>query len=275
MHLFQTIVFAIIQGISELFPISSVAHGVFTPYVFHWHLSPQFLKQNFLPYVVMLHLGTALALFLYFIKDWMKIIVSFFNGKEPYGRKALLLVIVATIPAALIGKIFETPIRHMFSDVLSASIFLFINGFFLYFGEKVRSRGTKEIADLNYTQALMIGFFQSLALIPGFSRTGSSMTAGFWTGLSHEASARFTMLLGVPIIAGASILEVPKILHSGMHGLVQMSIVGGILSGVFAFIAVWVLMHWFKKQEINAMRPFAYYCWIVALIMGISYLVSH
>lgn len=271
MHLIQTVIFAIIQGITELFPISSVAHGVFTPYIFHWNLSPQFLKEKFLPYVVMLHLGTAVALFIYFFRDWVKIIGALFTGKDPAGRRTLLLVIVGTIPAAIIGKIFEKPITHMFSDVLSASIFLIINGFFLYFGEKARTNGTKDISDLSYGQALIVGFFQSLALIPGFSRTGSSMTAGFWVGMKHEASARFTMLLGVPIIAGASILEVPKVMHAGnLHGLLKMSLIGGILSGICAFIAVWILMNWFKKREINAMRPFAYYCWIVGLVMAIS-----
>lgn len=266
MSFLQTFIFAIIQGITELFPISSVAHGVFTPYVFHWNLSEDFLKEHFLSYVVMLHLGTALALLLFFWRDWVDMIKSIFTG----NRRILLLVIVATLPAAVIGLVLETPIRHAFSNVTSASILLIVNGFFLYFGEKIRSRGTKEIEDLSYGQAIVVGLFQSLALIPGFSRSGSSMTAGFWMGLNHEASARFSMLLATPIIAGASILEVPKLIKHGTDGLLQMSLVGGLLSGIFAFISVWILMNWFKKKEINAMRPFSYYCWIVGLVILIS-----
>ncbi|WP_416825367.1 undecaprenyl-diphosphate phosphatase [Ectobacillus polymachus] len=266
MTLLQTLVFAIIQGISELFPISSVAHGVLTPYVFHWNLDPEFLKENFLPYVVMLHLGTAVALFLYFWKDWFGIIKSIFTG----SKKLLLLVIVATIPAGVIGVVLEKPLRHIFSNVTSAAIFLIINGFFLFFGEKARNRGTKEIEDLNGKEAFIIGLFQSLALIPGFSRSGSSMTAGFWMGLKHEAAARFSMILATPVILGAGIVEVPKLIKSGTGNLMQMSLIGGFASGIFALISVWILMNWFKKKEINAMRPFAYYCWTVGILVLIS-----
>jgi undecaprenyl-diphosphatase len=262
----QTLIFAIVQGITELFPISSVAHGVLTPYVFHWNLDQEFLKEHFLPYVVMLHLGTAISLLLFFRREWLDIIKSIFSG----SKKLLILVIIATIPAALIGLVFEKPLSHIFSNVTSAAVFLIINGFFLFFGEKLRSRGNKEIEDLTVGQAVIIGLFQSLALVPGFSRSGSSMTAGFWMGLKHEASARFSMLLATPIIAGASILEIPKLIKSGTHGLFQMSLLGGLMSGVFAFLSVWILMRWFKKNEIDAMRPFAYYCWIAGALVLIS-----
>ncbi|BAU28478.1 undecaprenyl-diphosphatase [Aneurinibacillus soli] len=266
LDIIQTLIFAIIQGITELFPISSVAHGVLTPFVFHWKLDPEFLKEHFLPYVVMLHLGTAVALFIFFWHDWMQIIRSLFSG----SKRTLLLIIVATLPAAIIGLVLEKPLKHMFSSVTSAAIFLILNGFFLYFGEKMRSRGDKEIDDLTVGQALIVGLFQSLALIPGFSRSGSSMTAGFWMGLKHEASARFSMLLATPIIAGASILEIPKLIKGGTHGLLQMSLIGGVMSGIFAFISVWILMRWFKENEITAMRPFAYYCWLVGALILLS-----
>ncbi|NRD76840.1 undecaprenyl-diphosphate phosphatase [Bacillus sp. BRMEA1] len=269
MNLIQTLILAIIQGITELFPISSVAHGVLTPYVFHWDLDQEFLKEHFLPYVVMLHLGTALALLLFFWRDWVDMLKSLFSG----SKKVLILVIVATLPAAIIGLVLEKPLTRLFSNVTTAAIFLIVNGFFLYFGEKLRSKGTKEIEELSIKQAVIIGLFQSLALIPGFSRSGSSMTAGFWSGLKHEASARFSMLLATPIIAGASILEVPKILKSHTPGLMQMSLIGGVVAGVSAFISVWILMRWFKTKEINAMRPFAYYCWAVGILVLVSRLI--
>ncbi|SEC10548.1 undecaprenyl-diphosphate phosphatase [Paenibacillus sp. GP183] len=270
MSIFQTIIFAIIQGITELFPISSVAHGVITPFVFHWQLDDQFLKEHFLPYVVMLHLGTAVALLIFFRKEWIGIIRSIFQQKQMHARKTLILIVIATIPAALIGLVLEKPLRHIFSNVTLTSIFLIVNGFILYFGEKRKERGTKEIHELKMSQALIVGLFQSLALIPGFSRSGASMTAGFWMGLKHEASARFSMLLATPIILGASIVELPKLRHSNISGLLQISLMGGILSGIFAFISVWILMRWFKKHEINAMRPFAYYCWGIGLIILIA-----
>lgn len=266
----QTLIFAIIQGITELFPVSSVAHGVLTPYVFRWDLDPQFLKEHFLPYVVMLHLGTAVALLAFFRHEWVAILRSVFHAGQTAGRRLLLLIVVATVPAGLLGLIFEKPLRHMFSNVSSAAAFLIINGFLLYFGEKLRARGTKEIGDLTYAQAAVVGLFQSLALIPGFSRSGASMTAGFWMGLKHEAAARFSMLLATPIIAGASLLEVPKLAKSGVHGLLQTSLIGGAAAGLFAYFSVWMLMRWFKRHEIDAMRPFAYYCWGVGALVLVT-----
>lgn len=268
MTIIQTTILAIVQGITELFPVSSVAHSVLTPYIFSWNLDPEFLKKNFLPFVVMMHLGTTIALLLFFWRDWIDIVKSVFNKKD--SKKLLALIIVGTLPAAIIGFVFEKPLIRLFSNVTAAAIFLIFNGFFLYFGEKMRLKGTKKIEDLTYGQTAIIGLFQSLALIPGFSRSGSSMTAGFRVGLKHEESAHFSMLLATPIIAGAGVLEVPKLFKAGTHGLLQMSLFGGVLAGVFAFISVLILMRWFKKKEINAMRPFAYYCWMVGGLVLIS-----
>lgn len=273
MTLVQTLIIAIIQGISELFPISSVAHSVLTPYVFHWNLDSQFLKQNFLPYVVMLHLGTALALLVFFKDEWIKIIRSLLDRRKNNSLQLLILIIVGSIPAAIIGFVLEKPLTHLFSNVTTAAIFLIINGVLLFFGERTRTRGTKTITELSYGQAAIIGLFQSLALVPGFSRSGSSMTAGFWMGLKHEESARFSMLLATPIIAGAGILEVPHLLRSHTHGLLTTSIIGGLVAGIFAYLSVLLLMRWFKKKEINAMGPFAYYCWAVGIIVLLTKLI--
>lgn len=271
MNLIQTIILAIVQGISELFPISSVAHSVITPYVFGWKLDPAFLKENFLSFVVMMHLGTTIALFLFFREDWINIIKSIFNSKD--SKKLLLLIIIGSLPAAILGLIFEKKLTTIFSNVTIAATFLIFNGILLYFGEKRRSKGNKEIEDLTYGQAAIVGLFQALALIPGFSRSGSSMTAGFWMDLKHEESAKFSMLLATPIIAGAGIMEVPKILKSHVPGLLQISIVGGVVAGIFAFISVLLMMKWFKKKEINAMRPFAFYCWTVGILVLASNLI--
>lgn len=264
MTFLQTLIFAIVQGITELFPISSVAHGVLIPYVFHWNLDPTFLKEHFLPYVVMLHLGTALALLIFFRREWLKILRSLFVSNQ---RKLLILIIVGSIPAGLIGLLLEKPLTHLFANVTSAALFLIINGLLLFFGERFQSQGKKEINELTYGQAIVVGLFQALALIPGFSGSGASMTAGFWVGLKHEEAARFSMLLATPIIAGASLLEIPKLAKSGAHGLLQMSMTGGLLAGIFAYISVFILIRWFKKNEIDAMKPFAYYCWAVGIII--------
>lgn len=177
------------------------------------------------------------------------------------------VIIAGTLPAAILGKIFEKRLADVFSSASVAATFLIFNGLLLYFGEKFLSKGTKEIEDLSYGQAIIVGLFQSLALISGFSRSGSSMIAGFWMGLKHEKSARFSMLLATPIIAGAGLLEAPKLLKSGTQGLFQTSLIGGVIAGLFALISVIALMRQFKKKEINEMRPFAYYFWIVGVLV--------
>lgn len=271
MNFLQTIIFAIIQGITELFPISSVAHGVLTPYFFHWNLDDKFLKEHFLPYVVMLHLGTALALLVYFRKEWIEILRSLLDQKRKDSRRILVYLIIATIPAALIGLVLEKSLRNIFSNVALCAVFLILNGFLLFFGEKSSGKGTKDINDLSLRQVFIIGLFQSLALIPGFSRSGASMTAGFWMGLKHEAAARFSMLMATPIIIGAGIVEVPKLMKHGTSGLLSVSLLGGLFAGIFAFLSVWILMKWFHKHEFRAMRPFAIYCWLIGIIVLITY----
>lgn len=267
MTFLQTILLAIVQGISELFPISSVAHAVLTPWAFGWTLTPEFLKVHFLPVVVLLHLGTAVALLLYFRKDWIAYARSLLGGKDLMARRELLLVVVGTVPAAALGFIFEKMLKGIFANVAFAATFLIINGFILYIGEKARHRGTKELTELSIPQALGVGFAQSLALIPGFSRSGASMVAGFWAGLSHGAAARFSMLLATPIIVGASVLEIPKLAHQADAATFQTAVVGGVVAGIVAYLSVCILMSWFKRNEINAMRPFAIYCWVVGALV--------
>ncbi len=269
MNIIQTIILAIVQGVTELFPISSVGHSVITPYIFGWKLAPTFLKENFLPFVVMMHLGTTIALLIYFWRDWAEVIKSIFDGKKS-SKKLLILIIVGTLPAAIIGFVFEKKFNSIFSSVMGASFFLIINGFLLFFGEKAKSKGKKEIEDLTYKEAAVVGLFQSLALIPGFSRSGSSMTAGFWVGLKHEASAKFSMLLATPIIAGAAVLEIHKLFTPQNRALLQTSIIGGAVAGVCALISVTLLMKWFNKKEVNAMGPFAIYCWLLGGLVLIS-----
>lgn len=266
MTVLQTLIFAIMQGITELFPISSVAYDVIVPYIFHWNLEPSFLHEHFLSYVVMLHLGTGIALFSFFWREWFTIIWSLFVGR----KKTLLLLIIATIPAGIIGIVFERPLTYMFSNVTSAAFFLILNGFFLYFGEKMRTKGEKTIEDMNIFQAFFIGIFQTLAFIPGFSRTGSSMIAGFWTGLKYESAARFSMLIATPVIIGASLFEISVMKNNNTIKMLHTSLLGGLIAGILAYTSIWIIMKWFKRKEIQHMRPFAFYCWIVGGLVLIS-----
>jgi len=267
MDFFQNILFAIIQGASELFPISSVAHGVFTPYLFGWSLSPEFLKEHFLPYVVMLHLGTCMALLVYFHADWLRMLRDLFQGRI---NKELLLVVSGTVPPCILGLLFEKPLRHIFSNVTSAAVFLIVNAGLLFLGERLRGRGSRRLQDVGVGQAFLIGCMQSLALVPGFSRSGASLVGGFWAGLSHAEAVRFSMLLATPVILGATVLEAPRLFHADVAGLFMQSLAGGMVAAVTAFISVTVMVRWFKRHEVDAMWPFSLYC----LVMGTTVLAA-
>lgn len=266
----QNIVFALIQGVSELFPVSSVAHGVLTPYFLGWDLSPAFLKEHFLPYVVMLHLGTCLALLLFFLEDWKRMAAALWSQE---GKRELLLVAVGTIPPAVLGFAFEKSLRRIFSSVTSAALFLAVNGVLLFVGERLKARGGKRLEELSWPQALVVGLMQSLALVPGFSRSGASMVGGFLFGLSHEEAVRFSMLLATPVILGATVLEAPKLMAADLHGLFLQSLAGGAVAGAAAFASVWLMIRWFRSHEVNAMWPFSLYCLAVGSLVLASRLL--
>lgn len=276
MHWSQIVITALVQGISELFPVSSVGHAVIVPYLANW--KDILDNSNFLPFVVMLHLGTALALFIYFIRDWIELIGSLFqrsrNARIRRLKRTFLLLVVATIPAAIIGKLFEHKFQALFPSALSASIFLIVNGLILLLADRWSKRaGALEIPQMSYWQSFLVGCVQVLALIPGFSRSGVTMTAGMGLGMTYEESARFSFLLATPIIAGAGILEVPKVVHAHAAQMLHYGIVGGILAGIVAFLSVYFLMRYFHTHEVRAFRPFAYYCMGVGAIVAVMALL--
>ena len=258
MHLVQVIIYSIVQGITELFPISSVGHAVILPYLAGWTNisgSPQFL-----PFVVMLHLGTAIALLFYFWRDWADLLSSLYQ-KKPRQRRALGLIIAATIPAAIVGKLFEHKLQTLFPSAFSAALVLIVNGFVLFWADNLRrTEGSRRISEVTYPQAIFIGLIQCLALIPGFSRSGITMTAGLRVGLSYDDSARFSFLLATPVILGAGILEVPKMLKSASSSMLHLGLLGGLFAAVVAFLSTGFLMRHFSTHEVKALRPFGYYC---------------
>ena len=268
----QSIFFAILQGATELFPVSSLGHAVILPGVLHWDLDQK--SEEFLPFLVVLHLGTAIALLAFFWRDWL----GFAQGVLGIGpnvakeRRAFMLVCVATVPAALIGVTLEHTIRGFFGSPTLAAAFLIVNGFLLFAGERVKHMGKKSLDQIGWKAALVIGAAQALALIPGISRSGSTMVGGVVAGLTHKESARFSFLLATPIIIGASLHQIPKLMHRthvpGMVGTFEDStiIAGGIAAGIVAYLSVWALMRYFKKNEIEALDPFAYYCIIAGVV---------
>lgn len=262
----QAIVMAVLQGVTELFPISSLGHAVILPRLLNWPIDLH--APDFLPYLVVMHLGTAIALFIYFWRDWFSFLGSLFGGRAPRAvadRRIIVLMILATIPAGVAGLVLRKILGDAFGSPAIAAFFLVANGFVLYFGEEISAAGVGVLDDLNWKGALAIGVAQCLALIPGFSRSGLTIVAGTVAGLKHEDSARFSFLMATPIIFLATAAEGPKLLKSGAT-LGGAAVISGVTAGVVAYASLWFLMRYFHTHEIKAMKPFAYYCAAAGLL---------
>jgi undecaprenyl-diphosphatase len=271
MSAFHAFALAILQGITELFPISSLGHAVIVPPLFGWPIDQR--SPEFLPFVVVLHVGTATALLLYFWRDWWSIaqgILAWNGANAADARHALGLIVVATLPAVVIGFLFEKLVRGLFASPLIAALFLIVNGFLLLVGDRLRTRGTPSRAGrerrlnvLDWKGALTIGIWQCAAFIPGISRSGAAMVGGLISGLHHAEAAHFSFLIATPVIAGAAVLEVPKLLALPGHGISVLAIASGFVAGVTAYLSIVFLMRYFRRFDFDdALVPFAIYCWV-------------
>jgi undecaprenyl-diphosphatase len=273
MQTIHLLTLAILQGVTELFPVSSLGHSVLVPALLHWPLDRE--ASWFLPFIVVLHLGTATALLLYFWRDWVSLIGGVLRARggiaTPEARLFWLLV-VGTIPAGLIGLALEHRLRALFGGFTVAAVFLALNGVMLLAGDRLKHREARHtLEQLGWGKALWIGCAQALALIPGMSRSGATLVAGLAGGLGYDAAARLSFLLATPIIAAAGVLEVPKLLHHAAGAPMGPILLGGLLAGVFAWLSTWFLMRWFSGHEVKALRPFGVYC----LVAGLAALALH
>ncbi len=269
---FQAIVLGLIQGIAEPFPISSLGHGVIAPQLFGWNIHQN--DEYFLAFLVATHCATALVLFLYFLDDWKRIFRGLGRSLReraiaPDDSDARLawVIVVGTIPAGLLGLIFEHPLRDLFASAQSAAAFLIVNGLLLLLFERFRRRPPREgdyrgdsdprIAKMSFKQALAIGSAQAAALIPGISRSGITMGGGLLTGLSNEDAARYAFLLATPIIAAAGVLKIPDLLGAAGDGVRGQALVGALAAALTTWLAIKFLLKFF---ETNRLTPFGIYC---------------
>ena len=273
----QAIVIAVVQGATELFPVSSLGHAVVLPALLGWHLNQQ--GDTFLPFLVMLHVGTALALLGFFWQDWMAILRGLIGIGSQHqvteARRVFVLIVVATIPVVILGGGLEHLLRRVFATPLIAAIFLAVNGILLLAGERLKGNktGMLPLSKLSAKDAFIIGCWQCLALIPGMSRSGASILGGVLRGMDHEDSAHFSFLIALPVIVAAAVLEVPKLMHDhAAHGAMGLAVVAAVVAGVTALASTAFLMRWFRGHENWAMTPFAIYC-IVAGVLSAGFLV--
>jgi undecaprenyl-diphosphatase len=260
----------LLQGVSELFPVSSLGHAVILPRLVGWHIHQN--DKFFITFLVATHLATALVLLLFFWRDWVRIVKGLGRslrdrGIAPDDTDARLgwLLVVGTIPAGLLGLLLESKLRSVFASAQSAAIFLFVNGVLLAVAEYLRRRApvVEEEDDariartLSWRDATVVGTLQAAALVPGISRAGMTMGGGLIVGLSHKDAARYAFLLATPIIGAAAILKLPELFGADGRGVRGPALVGALCAAVTAFLAVKFLMRYF---ETNTLIPFAIYC---------------
>jgi undecaprenyl-diphosphatase len=262
----QAIIMAVLQGVTELFPVSSLGHAVILPRLLNWGVDEK--APDWLAYLVVMHLGTSIALFVFFWRDWLNFVLSLVGASgsgAARGRRTFFHVVLATIPAVVVGALFRKLLGDAFAAPAIAAVFLIVNGFILYFGDRIAEESVGMLDQLNWKGALAVGFAQCLALIPGISRSGATIVAGVVAGLKHAEAARFSFLMGAPIILAANVYEAPKLLKQGAT-LGPMALLSGAVAGIVAYLSLMFLMRYFNKHEFEAMSPFAYYCWAAGVI---------
>lgn len=279
---FQAIVIGVLQGVTELFPISSLGHSVLLPDLLGWDkvAKAQSADESFyLAFVVALHVATAIALLVYFREDWVRIIGGFFRTLrtrriETADERMAWLLVVATIPTGIMGLAFEHKLRTVFAKPLAAAIFLTINGLILLGGELYRRRKAlvvlaasgpqttnpepgRRLDTLDFKEAGFVGVAQVAALFAGISRSGATMVAGLVRGLDHEDAARFSFFLATPIIFAAGIYKLPDLFGPLGNGIRGQALAGAIFAGIAAYLSVRFLVRFF---ETRTLWPFAIYC---------------
>ena len=280
--IFQAIVLGLMQGISELFPVSSLGHSVIVPGVLGWKLDQN--ADGFLAFLVATHFATALVLLWIYRRDWRLIIKGIFRslrareiGSSDAYAKLGWLIIVATIPAGIAGVLFEDKLKTLFVSPLLAAAFLIANGLLLFGSElfmKKRGDALKKAADsdgstdgriarLSWGDAVKTGCMQMLALVPGLSRTGSAMAGSLLAGLSREDALRFSFLLATPIIGAAALLKLPELAASGDAGAIHAALAGALAAAAAAYLSARFLARYFKSRTL---MPFALYCVIAGAL---------
>ena len=273
----QAIVLGVLQGISELFPVSSLGHSVVLTGLLGWRVNQN--DEYFLVFLVATHFATAIVLLAFYRRDWVRIVSGLFRSlaqreireSDPDAKLAWLLV-VGTIPAGVLGLVFEEPLRRLFVAPRLAAFFLAANGVLLFLGELLRRRaeeenresdGDRRIARLGWFQAAQVGILQVLALIPGFSRTGATLAGSLWVGLSHEDALRFSFLLATPVIAAAAVLKLPDLATGAAGAVLGVAIIGAVCSAAGAYFSVRFLTRYFQTRTLS---PFAAYCLLAGLL---------
>ena len=265
MTLFQALLLGLVQGATEFIPVSSSAHLVLVPYLLNWKVDPQVAFA----YDVLVHWGTLIAVIIYFRQDLWNYLKSalqgIFSGKfiQNTDSKLAWLLVVGTIPAAIIGYLFADFFEKMFSRPLPAALFLFVTAFLLTWSQR-QAKSARTLENTNFWDALIIGSAQAVAIFPGISRSGATISAGLFRGIDKVTAARFSFLLSVPIIFGAGFLPLKELLQ--MH-LLQENLpvltTGFFSALVSGYLCIDFLLKFLQKRKLYV---FAGYCVLFAAL---------
>ena len=280
----QAVVLGVVQGVTELFPISSLGHSVILPQLFGWDIHQN--DAYFITFLVATHLATALVLLGFFWRDWVRIVKGIGRslrdrGIAPGDADAKLgwLLVIGTIPAGILGLLLEHALRDVFASASSAAFFLMLNGLLLFGAEALRRRAPQTDRDddiriarqVAYPEAFLVGGAQALALVPGFSRSGATMGGGLLVGLSNEDAARFAFLLATPIIGAAALLKLPDLFGPDGDGIRGQALVASLCAAASAYVSVRFLMRYF---ETRTLIPFAIWCLAFGAVCSIYFLAT-
>ena len=289
----QAVVIGALQGVTELFPVSSLGHSILVPAWIGGSWGRLVTQSGtadsgsspYLAFIVALHVATAIALLVFFARTWVEVIGAFLTvlrtrRVETSTQRLAMLIVVATVPVGLTGLALEHTLRTLFAKPLAAAIFLTLNGVVLLAGERLRRRSVvradvrtttddetgRPLESLAYREAALIGVFQTFALLAGISRSGIAMVGGLLRGLDHEDAARFSFLLATPVIFAAGVLKLPSLFGPAGQGIGGQVVVGALVAGVAAYGAVRFLTRYFTTRTLT---PFAVYC----LVAGVASIV--
>lgn len=271
MNILQSIILGIVQGVGEFLPISSSAHLILIPYLFNFNISLSDSAK--LAFDVALHFGTLISVVVVFWKEWLKLFKGafdkIFKKKDSFDNKMFWYLVLATIPGAIVGVLFEDIIENIIrGNILIIALSLAIVGLLIYLGDIWASKHYKKetkFEEMTLKQTFLIGLSQALAVIPGFSRSGTTILTGRLLGVSREAVAKFTFLLSTPIIFGAAIVNITDLI------ITKEVIIGIITSSLIGIICIKFLLNYIKKHDFSI---FAIYRIILAIAVILKLIIS-
>ena len=273
MNILQAIIIGLVQGLTEFLPVSSSAHLIFIQQALGLTNVP-------LAFDVLLHVGTLVAVFVYFFSDIIKMIKGFFSSlvdlkdgkfmseikRDPY-KKLAWLTIIATIPVGVVGILFNDIVEEMFAGLTIPAFLLLITGCLLYVSQRMNS-GKIDVQNITIKESFLMGCGQAIAVLPGLSRSGTTIATGLFAGLDKEFAAKFSFILSIPAILGAAVVQLKDL--SGANIEVSACIAGFIVAVISGYLAISVLLKLVRERSLDI---FAFYCWIVGIIVLVGSLI--